>query len=142
MEEKMQRMIKGILFLLPFFISSVMAEIVVVVNPLGPDELTKVQVKKLYLGQAKKLPSGDLAKVYELPKQSRLHKDFHALVTGRTPAQVNAHWSKNVFTGLGQKPEVVSSTQLLRRKIARNKYAIGYLDVTEVDDSVKIIYRP
>ena len=116
----MQRMIKGILFLLPFFISSVMAEIVVVVNPLGPDEFTRIQVKKLYLGQAKKLPNGNLAKIYELPKQSRLHKDFHALVTGRTPAQVNAYWSKNVFTGLGQKPEVVSSTQLLRRKSARN----------------------
>lgn len=138
----MQKMIKGILFLLPFFISSAMAEIVVVVNPLGPDELTKVQVKKIYLGQTKKLPSGDLAKVYELPKQSRLHKDFHALVTARTPAQVNAHWSKNVFTGLGKKPEVVSSSHLLRRKIARDKNAIGYLDITEADDSVKIVYRP
>ena len=113
-----------------------------VVNPLGPDELTKSQVKKLYLGQAKKLPSGVLAKVYELPKQSRLHKDFHALVTGRTPAQVNAYWSKNVFTGLGKKPEMVSSTQLLRRKIAGNKNAIGYLDIADIDDSVKIVYRP
>lgn len=138
----MQRMIKGILFLLPFFISSVMAEIVVVANPLGPDELTNIQVKKLYLGQTKKLPNGHLAKIYELPKQSRSHKDFHALVTGRTPAQVNAHWSKNVFTGLGKKPEIVSSSHLLRRKIARNKNAIGYLDIAEVDNSVKIVYRP
>jgi len=142
MEEYMQRMIKGILFLLPFFISSVMAEIVVVVNPLGPDELTKVQVKKLYLGKVKKLPGGNLVKVYELPKQTRLHKDFHALVTGRTPAQVNAYWSKNIFTGLGKPPEIVSSAQLLRRKIARDKNAIGYLDITDVDDSVKIVYRP
>lgn len=138
----MKQMIKGILFLLPFFISSAMAEIVVVVNPLGPDSLTKAQIKKLYLGQAKKLPNGEVVKVYELPKQSRLHKDFHALVTGRTPAQVNAYWSKQVFTGLAKAPEVVSSKQLLRRKIARNKNAIGYLDVTDVDDSVKVVYHP
>ncbi|SQD79905.1 ABC-type phosphate transport system, periplasmic component (fragment) [Moritella yayanosii] len=42
--------------------------------------------------------------IHEVPKQSRLHKDL----TGRTPAQVNAYWSRNVFTGLGQNPEVVS----------------------------------
>jgi len=138
----MQKMIKVMLFLFPFFVSSAMAEIVVVVNPSGPDELSQGQIKKLFLGKVKKLPSGSVVKVYELPKESRLHKDFHALVTGRTPAQVNAYWSKNVFTGLGKAPEVVSSSHLLRRKIARNKNAIGYLDITEVDDSVKIVYRP
>lgn len=138
----MQRMIKGILFLLPFLMSSAMAEMVVIVNPLGPDELTKTQVKKLYLGQVKKFSNGNVVKVYELPKQSRLHKDFHALVTSRTPAQVNAYWSRNVFTGLGKAPETVSSSQLLRRKIARNKNAIGYLDIADVDETVKIVYRP
>ncbi len=138
----MQKMIKVMLFIFPFFISSAMAEIVVVVNPSGPDELSQGQIKKLFLGKVKKLPSGSVVKVYELPKESRLHKDFHALVTGRTPAQVNAYWSKHIFTGSGKAPEVVSSAQLLRRKIARNKNAIGYLDITDVDDSVKIIYRP
>lgn len=138
----MQKMIKTMLFILPFFVSSVLAEVVVIVNPSGPDELTKNQVKKLFLGKVTKLPNGNSVKVYELAKESRLHKDFHASVTDRTPAQVNAYWSKYVFTGLGKAPKIVSSAQLLRRKIAQNKNAIGYLDISDVDDSVKIVYRP
>lgn len=138
----MQKLTKAILFLLPFFISSTMAEVVVVVNPEGPDRLNKNQVKKLYLGKVQRLPNGEAVTVYELPTDSRLHKRFHELVTERRPAQVNAYRSKNLFTGLGKTPEVVSSAQLLRRKIAGNKNAIGYLDSENVDDSVKIVYRP
>lgn len=138
----MRLTIKGVLFLIPFFVSSVMAEVVVVVNPHGPAELSKTQIKKLYLGQVNRLANGEKAKVYELSKSSRLHKDFHSQITGRTPAQINSYWSKKIFTGKARAPEIISSRELLKREIAKNKNAIGYLDSSDVDDTVKVIYKP
>ncbi|QUM78085.1 substrate-binding domain-containing protein [Moritella sp. 24] len=118
------------------------AGFVVVVNPDGPDALSKSQVAKLYLGKSKKLPNGEKVSVLERANGSAERQAFHAAVTGKTESQLQAYWSRLVFTGKGKPPKTLGSASLIKNQVAANRAAIGYIDEADVDGSVKVVFRP
>ena len=118
------------------------AGVVVIANPTGPDALTKSQVSKLYLGKSKKLPNGDKAEVIEQAEGRPIRAAFHDAVTGKNDAQLQAYWSRLVFTGKGKPPKMIGSAALIKSQVASHANAIAYIDSSEVDDSVKVVYTP
>jgi ABC-type phosphate transport system substrate-binding protein len=52
---------------------------------------------------------------------------------------VKAHWSKIVFTGRGQPPRQASNASEAKKLIAENPNAIGYIDHSAVDASVRVL---
>ncbi|QFI40334.1 phosphate ABC transporter substrate-binding protein [Moritella marina ATCC 15381] len=118
------------------------AGVVVIGNPSGPDALSKSQVSKLYLGKSKKLPNGSKASVLEQAKGSTVRDDFHGAITGKSDAQLQAYWSRLVFTGKGKPPKSLSSSALVKNSVASNINAIGYIDEADLDASVKVVFKP
>ena len=118
------------------------ADVVVIANPTGPDALSKAQVAKLYLGKSKKLPNGAKAEVIEQAEISAIRAEFHASVTGKSDSQLQAYWSRLIFTGKGKPPKTIGSSSLIKSQVASRPSAIAYIDEAEVDDSVKIVFRP
>ncbi len=123
------------------FSSVAQAGLVVIVNPEGPDALSKSQVSKLYLGKAKKLPNGQKVTVLEHANGTADRQAFHAAVTGKTEAQLQAYWSRLVFTGKGRPPKILGSSSLIKNQVSANSAAIGYIDEAEVDSSVKVVFK-
>lgn len=117
------------------------AGLVVIVNPAGPDALSKSQVSKLYLGKSKKLPNGTKVKVLENANGSAERQAFHAAVTGKSESQLQAYWSRLVFTGKGKPPKALGSASLIKSQVAANSAAIGYIDEADVDGSVKVAFK-
>lgn len=117
------------------------ASVVVIANPNGPDVLSKVQVAKLYLGKSKKLPNGVKAQVIEHNEGSDLRAQFHAGVTGKSDAQLQSYWSRLVFTGKGKPPKTIKSSALIKSQVASHPNTIGYIDESEVDSSVKVVFK-
>ncbi len=74
---------------------------------------------------------------FDLPSTSPLHDDFYRHVIGREPAQVKAAWARIVFTGRGLPPKILPDVAAVRRAVAGNPRAIGYIGVQDVDASVK-----
>jgi ABC-type phosphate transport system substrate-binding protein len=108
------------------------AEVVVVVNPAatapGKDEIADI-----FLGKSHGLTPVDQ------PDGSALYADFYKKATGRDVAQVKAMWSRIVFSGKGQAPRQLGDSVAVRKAVAADPKAIGYIDKSAVDASVKAV---
>jgi len=62
-------------------------------------------------------------------------------ILNKTESQLKAYWSKLVFSGQGQPPKVVDSSAEMLSLIAANPNMTGFVDVSEVNDSVKVISK-
>jgi len=106
------------------------AEIIVIVNPAaGP--LTQEQLADIYLGR--KL---DMMPV-DLPEDAAIRTEFYRKATGRDAAQVKAIWSRLVFTGKGTPPRQLPDAAAVKKAVAADPKAIGYIDKSALDGTVK-----
>lgn len=116
------------------------AEVVVVVSAKSPvTTLSKNQAVDILLGKAHRFPDGSLAMPLDQAEGSAARDEFYANVAGKSPAQVKAHWSKIIFTGRGQPPQEAANGAELRKHVADNIHAIGYLERNLVNASVKVL---
>lgn len=118
------------------------AELVIIVHPGGPDSITKQQVRNIYLNRSSQMPDGQRAVAFELPSGNSMRDEFNELITERSDAWLQSFWSRQVLTGKGQPPTEVSSVSGMKSVVSSTLGAIGYLDSTLVDDSVKVALTP
>lgn len=115
-------------------------DVVAVVSAKSPvTSLNAAQVADIFLGKSSRFPDGTQAVPIDLGEDSPLREKFYAQFTGKSPAQVKAHWSKIIFTGRGQPPRQVASGIEARKAVAENPNAIAYIDTRLVDPSVRVL---
>jgi len=118
-----------------------MADVVVVVSAKSPvSTLSKAEVEDIFLGKAIRFPDGVLAVVIDQAEGSAVRDEFYDRVFGKSAAQIKAYWSKIIFTGRGQPPPSVSSTTELMKRISADPAAIGYIERSMLNDSVKEVF--
>ncbi|HEU4604410.1 MAG TPA: hypothetical protein VFS24_20715 [Steroidobacteraceae bacterium] len=111
------------------------ADVVVVVNPSNPvASMTADQVADYFLGKSTALQPIDL------PESSATRTQFYQKVTGKDAAQVKAVWTRLIFTGKATPPKEVSSSADVKKTVAGNDKAIGYIEKSAVDNSVKVVF--
>jgi ABC-type phosphate transport system substrate-binding protein len=116
------------------------ADVVAVVSAKSPiAALSQSQVADIFLGRASYFPDGVQAVPIDQVEGSITRVEFYAKVIGKTPAQIKAYWSKIIFTGRGQPPPTVSSSAEVKKRLVENPAAIGYIDASMVDDSVRVV---
>ncbi len=110
------------------------AEIVVIVNKDNPaSRMFSEQASQFFLGKSAMFTPVDQA------EGSKIRADFYQKVADKDPAQVKAIWSKLVFTGKATPPKEYKSNAEVKKAVADDPKAIGYIDKSAVDDSVKVI---
>lgn len=110
--------------------ASAHADIVVIVNPAA-GSLTADQVSDIFLGRNASFTPVDQA------EGSPLRADFYKKATGRDPAQVKAVWSRLVFSGKAQPPKEYADAAAVKKAVAADPKAVGYIDKSALDGSVK-----
>lgn len=122
-------------------LSPALAEVAVVVGPKTPGAtLTKEQASAVFLGKNTSLPSGAAVVLFDLPESNPLRDEFYTKVTGKSAAQVKAHWAKMSFTGKGTPPREVASSSELKKSIGGITGGIGYIEKAALDDSVRSVF--
>ena len=101
--------------------------------------LNTAQVADIFLGKTNRFPDGTVAVPIDLSEEAPERERFYAQYTGKSPAQVKAYWSKIIFTGRGQPPRQAASGREMRKLVAENPNAIGYIDPSLVDASVRVL---
>ncbi|MCE3263289.1 MAG: hypothetical protein K0R43_2368 [Pseudoduganella sp.] len=110
------------------------AEIVVIVNKDNPaSRMFSEQASQFFLGKSAMFTPVDQA------EGSKIRAEFYQKVADKDPAQVKAIWSKLVFTGKATPPKEFKSNAEVKKAVADDPKAIGYIDKSAVDDSVKVI---
>ena len=121
--------------------AGVFAQVAVVVNPKSPlTALTADQVSGIFLGKSNTLPSGGTALPTDLPDSAPAHDLFYTKVTGKSGAQVKAAWSRLVFSGKATPPKELATAADVKKFVAANPDAIGYIEKSAVDSSVKVVF--
>jgi len=118
------------------------AEVVVIVNPKNPAaNLSAEQVSALFLGTATTFPEGGAATLADQPESASIRGDFYQKATGRSVAQVKATWARLTFTGKGTPPKELKTDADVKAFVASDPKAIGYVDSSAVDGSVKAVLK-
>ena len=108
------------------------ADLVVIANPTaGP--MTKDEVADLFLGKTQALTPLDQA------DGSAVYNEFYKKATGRDVAQVKATWSRVVFSGKGQAPRQLADSAAVKKAVAADPKAVGYIEKSAVDGTVKLV---
>ena len=111
------------------------AELAVVVNPKAAEaSLTKDQVAQIFLGKSAALTPIDQS------DSAPVRAAFYKKVTDKDASQARALWSKLVFTGKATMPKEVADNAAVKAAVAANPKAIGYIDKSAVDSTVKVVY--
>jgi ABC-type phosphate transport system substrate-binding protein len=119
---------------------TVAGEVVAVVAAGNPvTALSKNQVVDIFLGKSNRFPDGSMAVPIDQAEGSAARDEFYLSFAGKSAAQVNAHWSKIIFTGRGQPPREVANGAEVKKGLADNPSAIGYIERGQVDASVKVL---
>jgi len=119
-------------------VPAVRAEILVIGHVKNNIEnLTAKQVQDIYLGRGRVLPNGKFALPLDQP--SPLRTEFYEKLTGRPVEQINAYWARIMFTGQASPPQQLPSDEVVMQTVRENEGAIGYINKTSVDKTVRIL---
>lgn len=108
------------------------ADIVVIGHPSAA-ALTRAQVSDIYLGKSQGATPLDQA------ESAPIRAEFYKKATGRDPAQVKATWSRLVFSGKAMAPKELPDAAAVKKAVAADPKAVGYIDSAAVDASVKVL---
>jgi ABC-type phosphate transport system substrate-binding protein len=135
------RRLPALLLFLGLLPARTSADVVAIVAPNSAIlTLSKSQVADLFLGKARRFPDGSVALPVDQADGRSVRDEFYAKVADRSPAQIRAYWSKIIFTGRGQPPVTVPNSADMKKRIAQNPYAIGYIEANLVDASVRVVF--
>ena len=116
------------------FALSASAETVVIVSQKNPaTRMFSEQASQFILGKSALFTPVDQA------EGSPIRADFYRKVADKDAGQVKALWSKLVFTGKATPPKEYAGNAEVKKAVAADPKAIGYIDKSAVDDTVKVI---
>ena len=115
-------------------------DIVVIVHKDNTSAIDRSYVQQLYVGAVRGWPDGTPAFVLDQPDGSPGREQFSAQVLQRSPANVRAIWAQNIFTGRGLPPKVAADEEM-KRLVASNRSAVGYIRSSLLDASVRVVVR-
>lgn len=123
------------------------ADVVVIVHPDNPvRNLSPKQVSDLYMGRTRHFQLSDdqtlqVASIYEHPADSSVRETFFRLLNGMSLSQLNAYWARLRFSGEVLPPATAPDNKAVLETVSRNRNAIGYVDASAINDSVKVVLR-
>lgn len=112
-----------------------LAEVVVVVSAKAAEStMGKDEVAQYFLGKSSAMTPIDQ------PESAPIRAEFYKKVADKDAAQAKALWSKLVFTGKATMPKEVAGSAEVKKALAANPKAIGYIEKSAVDATVKVVY--
>lgn len=116
-----------------------LADIAIIVSPSNNNALTDKEISRAFLGKLKTFADGQSIEPINSKSGNATRGEFEQKILKKSSSQVKAYWSKLVFTGKGKPPQELASDSEILQKVAGSANAIGYVDASSVNDSVKVI---
>lgn len=120
--------------------TSVLADVAVITHPTtGIGSIDAGTVKSIYLGKLKSWPDGSELTVIDQAAGSDVRIFFLDKVVGKEEIKFDSYWSRKAFSGKGVPPKSLGTDADVKAWIAKNKGSIGFINVSSVDSSVKVL---
>lgn len=115
------------------------AGIAVIVHPDNPSELTERQIKSLFLGKTITFPDGSKARILDLDDKEAIRKEFLKKALRKSVSNFNSRWARLLFSSKAEPPITMANQAEMISSIAKRRDAIGFVDSSKVDSSVKVL---
>lgn len=135
------RWYKALTLTMALAVSSVSAEVAVIVHPSNAATLDQAEIARLFTGRGTTFNNGNKATALNLAEAAPARAEFDTKVLNKSSSQMKAYWSKLVFTGKGTPPKELPSDAEVKAAVAADATAIGYVDAASVDASVKVVAK-
>jgi ABC-type phosphate transport system substrate-binding protein len=132
---------KKLFIVLLLFSVTADAGLVVIANLSVGDGASDRDIKKVFIGKKSELAGGVVIPV-DQKEGSIMRKWFYETVVGQTEDEVKAYRTEMVFTGKGVSPKILDDDLAVKAFVATTPGAIGYIDESKIDYSVKVILKP
>ena len=113
----------------------------VIVNKENVATIDKEGVARMFTGDVKSWKDGSAVMAIDLPEGNPIRASFSAEVLGKTVANVKALWAQIIFSGKALPPKQAASDEEVKKMVAANRGAIGYVKQSSVDDSIKTVLK-
>lgn len=121
--------------------AEVRAELVVVVNArCGVAAMTRNEVVNVFFGRNRQFFNGVEAQPVDMPDSHPDRARFYRALVGKEVSEVNAYWSRQVFSGRMQPPTKVSTTDDVMKWVSSHPGGIGFVDLSRADARVRVVY--
>jgi len=117
------------------------AETIVVVHPNNSSSLSSKDIQRLFLVKSKTFPNGDQAIPIDQDSANDDRKSFISAILKKNKRKIKKYWARQVFTGKGIPPKVVGTPEAVKDFVSKNPSAIGYIDASMLDSSLKVVHR-
>ncbi|WP_239237545.1 substrate-binding domain-containing protein [Candidatus Nitrotoga sp. BS] len=115
------------------------AMVVIAFPSTSEKTISRSSLRAIFGMRLSKWPADTPVKVFVMKDDAPEHNAFSKILLQVFPHQLRLAWDRQVFSGQGQYPEQVASTQEMLFKIASIPGAIGYIKSSEVTKNVRIL---
>jgi len=112
--------------------------VAVIVHPERRAQLSLEEVAQIYLRRKRFWDDGSAIVPLNLPSEAPLRVRFSQAVLNQTEPRLADYWNRQYFYGV-LPPATLASTEAVRRYVASDPNAIGYVPASEVDGSVRAV---
>jgi len=112
--------------------------VAVIVHPGREVELNVAETAQIYLRKRRFWSQGEPLIPVNRNADSKVRKLFSRVVFGEQAGRLRTYWNRQYFHGV-LPPATLASDQAVRRFVAKEPNAIGYVDAASVDSTVRVV---
>ena len=101
--------------------------------------LTLSDLRDVYLGRLTLIVNGVEIVPLDLTEGTAERREFYMRYTGQTPAQIKAHWARQIFTGRGQPPQALTNSRAVVERLVNDAKTLGYIDSSFLDERLRAV---
>lgn len=120
----------------------VRAELVVVVNArCGVAAMTHNEVVNAFFGRNRQYFNGIETQPVDMLDTHPDRARFYSALVGKDLSEVNAYWSRQVFSGRMQPPVKVGTAEEVIKWVVSHPGGIGFVELSKADARVRVVYE-
>lgn len=119
-----------------------LAELVVIVNARsGVAVMTRNEIINIFFGRYRQFFNGVEAQPVDLVDAHADRARFYSALVGKDLSDVNAYWSRQVFSGRMLAPPRVANADEVMKWVSAHPGGIGFVDLAKADARVRVVYE-
>ena len=130
----------AVVMLVAWMAASAEAQISVVVSKSSTQNASKDEVKEIFSGAKLTWSNGNKIQVVDQP-ENEVGKKFYDGFVGKSVVQVRTQWTKLVLSGQAGAPTKCADNDAVKKAVAGNPNAVGFVSTSALDGTVKEIAR-
>ena len=116
------------------------ADLVVIVHPEREERLGVAEIAQIYLKKRRFWEGGERILPVNRSSGTPARRAFERVIFGEHARDRVVYWNRQYFDGI-LPPATLASDEAVKRFVASERLAIGYIDASLVDDSVRVVIR-